>query len=53
MECLRERGKNEAKLNVTKITRTYLLCMKDDVSSVGEKVTRNDTNYLRSFTLQL
>ena len=53
MECLRERGKNEAKLNVNKITRTYLFCMKDDVSSVGEKVTRNDNNNLRSFTLQL
>ena len=33
--------------------RTYLLCMKNGVSSVDEKKTRNDNNKLRRFILQL
>ena len=51
MERCRQRGKNETKSNVSKIMRTYLLCMKKGRSSVDEKITRNAKNKLRSFKL--
>ena len=40
IERLRQRGKNETKLNANKNLRTYLLCMKKGVSSVVERVTK-------------
>ena len=43
MKRLRQREKNETKSNVNKIMRTFLvLCMKKGVSSINEKITRNE-----------
>ena len=53
MADLRQRRKNETKSNVNKIMRTYLLCVKEGVSLVDEKMTGNDNNKLRSFILHL
>ena len=39
-ERVRQRGKSEAKSNVNKNTRTYLLCMKKGMSSVDEKILK-------------
>ena len=55
-EHLRQREKNETKSNVNKNMRTYLLCIKKDLSSCmqkgasssDEKITRNDNNKWRS-----
>ena len=49
MERLRQRGKNETKLNAKKIMKTY----EKGMSSVDEKITRNNNNELRSFILHL
>ena len=49
MERLRQRRRNETKSNVNKIMRLYLvICMKKGVSSIDEKITRNDNNKLKS-----
>ena len=48
-----KKEKNETKSNINKIMTTCLLCMKKDVSSVDEKITRNDNNKLRCFILHL
>ena len=53
MADLRQRRKSETKSNVNKIMRTYLLCVKEGVSLVDEKMTGNDNNKLRSFILHL
>ena len=42
-ESLKQRGKNETKLNVNKNMRAYLLCMKKDVSTVYKKKKREMT----------
>ena len=50
MDRLRQRRKNETKSNVNKIMKTYLVSyMKKSVSSIDEKITRNDNNKLKSF----
>ena len=50
MERLRQRGKFETKSNVNEIMRTFLvLCMKKGVSSIDERISRNDNNKLKSF----
>ena len=50
MKRLRQREKNETKSNVNKIMRTFLvLCMKKVVSSINEKITRNENNKLKCF----
>ena len=50
MERLRQRGKFETKSHVNKIMRTFLvLCMNKGVSSIDERISRNDNNKLKSF----
>ena len=50
MKRLRQREKNETKSNVNKIMRTFLvLCMKKGVSSINEKITRNENKKLKCF----
>ena len=53
MERLRQKRKNKTKSNINEIVRTYLLCMKKGVSSVDEKITRNDNNKLRLYITPL